>query len=156
MCSAQPAPTTTRRRVAAAAALATLLCVAAAAPRAGAAVAANSSLQCNSLAVGLMHTCVLNSAGNVLCFGKNQRGELGVGHSGNVSLANATFTPLRGDAGAAGARAISLTAASNSTVAVFADGGLIIWGQGYEGTHIAARQIPFAMLNKLVCVCVDK
>lgn len=109
---------------------------------AAAAVAVASALplaplkRCAGLSAGLMHTCVASVEGNVLCFGKNERGECGTGTGATVAPVspNASFVSLRTGGGDT-ARVVHLAAASNSTAAVFADGGLIVWGQGYEGAH---------------------
>ena len=83
------------------------------------------------ISTGNSHTCALNSSGDVLCWGKNNRGQLGDDSTSNRSYPafvverEESSTPLRGvvQLSLGGAHACALTSA----------GTVLCWGWGYYG-----------------------
>jgi len=84
-----------------------------------------------ALASGSHHTCALLKSGSVRCWGKNDHGQLGLGHTENIGDDEAV------DASAAqvelGAKAIQLAAGGDETCAVMAGGTVRCWGLNQYG-----------------------
>jgi len=51
------------------------------------------------MALGYKHTCILSESAQVLCFGQNQYGELGLGHTLSTSAMGFNMTPVEFGAG---------------------------------------------------------
>lgn len=84
-----------------------------------------------ALASGSHHTCALLKSGNVRCWGKNDHGQLGLGHTKNIGDDEAP------DANAAevalGAKASQLAAGGDETCAVIQGGTVRCWGLNQYG-----------------------
>ena len=85
------------------------------------------------IAAGGDHTCALTSQGNILCWGKNDQGQMGLGNSDVadkeapvkvVDVADST-TPLSG--------IIQISVGSEHTCALTSGGNVWCWGEGSEG-----------------------
>lgn len=85
---------------------------------------ASTSLNPASLTAGYYHTCVLNTGGQVLCWGRNSRGQLGDGTTTNRSVPSVV-------PGIVGATAIA--AGQEFTCAVVAGGAVKCWGKNSDG-----------------------
>jgi len=77
------------------------------------------------IAVGNAHVCVLLAGGSVRCWGENDQGQLGYGHTERIGddevPADAGDVPL-------GATAVQIVAGYNATCAVLSTGGFKCWG----------------------------
>lgn len=80
------------------------------------------------VAIGLTHTCVLQFDGAVRCWGRNQFGESGYGHTQLVTDPPA----MLGDVDVGGT-VVALTAGDNHTCALLDDGGVRCWGLNHRG-----------------------
>jgi cysteine-rich repeat protein len=78
--------------------------------------------------IGLTHTCALLDDGAVRCWGRNQFGEAGYGHTQIVSDAPATLGDVE-----IGGNVVALTAGENHTCALLDDGGVRCWGLNHLG-----------------------
>lgn len=78
--------------------------------------------------LSLTHTCALLADGAVRCWGRNQFGEAGYGHTQIVSDPPATL----GDVDVGGT-VIALTAGDNHTCALIEDGSVRCWGLNHRG-----------------------
>ncbi|HXI21627.1 MAG TPA: hypothetical protein VNH46_11100 [Gemmatimonadales bacterium] len=76
------------------------------------------------VAVGLNHSCLLDSGGTVRCWGNNRNGQLGTGDT----LASPTPTPVIG-----GLSFTSVSAAELHTCGLTAAGQAFCWGWGVSG-----------------------
>lgn len=79
----------------------------------------------NKIAGGEQHTCVINGAGGVLCWGKNFYGQLGNG----TTTQSDTPVPVTG----LSSGAISITAGSDFTCALMKAGTVQCWGYNVQG-----------------------
>lgn len=77
------------------------------------------------LSAGSAHTCALVSGGAVMCWGQNDRGQVGDGTSGNVRP-QATAVTL-------GQAASAVTAGASHSCALLQDGTVKCWGDNYYG-----------------------
>lgn len=78
---------------------------------------------------GTYHTCLLRAGGDVHCFGSNDGGQLGLGHTNDIGD---TESPDVGPV-ALGGPAIDVTAGSSHTCAVLLGGDVRCWGYGPKG-----------------------
>jgi len=78
--------------------------------------------------LGAGHTCALDFAGNVWCWGTNTSGENGTGDSSTVSSRN---SPARIEAFSR--QVVRLSAGYDFSCAIVVGGGLYCWGQNMEG-----------------------
>ena len=78
-----------------------------------------------AVAAGGDHTCALTAGGGVLCWGRNQNGELG---DGTTTSRNAP-TPVVG----LGSGVVAIAAGMSGTCAMLAGGGLACWGSNTSG-----------------------
>lgn len=76
------------------------------------------------VAVGRSHTCALTTAGEVYCWGGNQRGELGIGST--VNEAPPTIVPGLKDI-------VAISAGMGNTCAIERGGRLYCWGDNSSG-----------------------
>ena len=79
------------------------------------------------LASGEDHVCALSAAGEVKCWGRNHRGQLGIGSTSN-SLGPAASVAL-----GTGVKAIGIAAGAAHTCAVLDNGALKCWGENADG-----------------------
>ena len=84
--------------------------------------------QAISITAGWTYTCALIEDGSVKCWGRNQRGQLGLGASGSPSL-----TPTQITSFGSGLYAVDIDAGWAQTCAVINDGRIMCWGQGNNG-----------------------
>ena len=90
------------------------------------------------IAVGVGHSCALNSGGKVLCWGLSREGQLGDGTSGG-SYSTLLVYPVavRGSTGVQGstlADVVQISTGGTSSCALKSDGTVHCWGKGYTGT----------------------
>ena len=90
------------------------------------------------ISTGASHTCALNSSGNVLCWGFNDRGQLGDDSTSNRSYPafvvqiDGSSTPLRG--------VVQLSAGNSHTCALTSAETVLCWGWGGLGNWEAALE----------------
>lgn len=82
------------------------------------------------LAAGESHTCARLITGAVRCWGANDAGQLGLGHTESIGD-DERLEPMA--AVALGGSAIALAAGARHTCAILDDGGLVCWGEGLDG-----------------------
>jgi alpha-tubulin suppressor-like RCC1 family protein len=80
-----------------------------------------------SVAAGGLHTCALTSAGTVLCWGDNGKGQLGTGTNDDSGMP-APVSALGGDVAA-----VSAGALGDHTCALTSGGGVLCWGDNQYG-----------------------
>jgi alpha-tubulin suppressor-like RCC1 family protein len=82
------------------------------------------------LALGGSHSCALLSSGDVKCWGRNNLGQLGLGHSDNIgddeSVADAPILNI-------GEKVIDISAGFNHTCVVLESGNVKCWGENLRG-----------------------
>lgn len=83
-----------------------------------------------SVAVGGLHTCVVTGEGRVICWGRNNFGQLGYGHTSDIGDDEPAFAGGFVDLPAA---ALQLSAGVDHTCAVLVDDTTICWGRGDQG-----------------------
>ncbi|WP_146155956.1 hypothetical protein [Enhygromyxa salina] len=83
-----------------------------------------------AISAGEEHTCALLDDGSVRCWGKNDFGQLGLGHLDNIGDDEA---PADAEAVDLGGLAISISAGGDHTCAVLADYSVVCWGNGAAG-----------------------
>lgn len=81
------------------------------------------------LAAGVTHTCALTDGGAVVCFGRNDSGQIGPGAVGQEEEIR---TPLV-ITGVGEARALGAGSAAQHTCAIRADGRVVCWGKNHAG-----------------------
>lgn len=95
----------------------------------------------SQLALGREHTCVLLTTGDVLCWGRNDLGQLGQGNAldwgGQVGQVPAALEPI--DLGAA---ATAITAGGDHSCAVLTTGDVRCWGANASGQLGLASVAP--------------
>jgi alpha-tubulin suppressor-like RCC1 family protein len=89
----------------------------------------NSVIQ---VAMGNDHTCALLKNGNVRCWGKNEKGELGLGNI-NILGDNETITSVPPIKFPIGFKIKQLTAGNRHTCALSEEGKVICWGNNSSG-----------------------
>lgn len=83
-----------------------------------------------AIAAGLQHTCALVEDGSVRCWGENEKGQLGLGKTSDVGIAQ---TPNEAGALALGGIAIAIVAGGEHTCALLEDQGVVCWGWNPDG-----------------------
>ena len=83
------------------------------------------------IAVGQDHSCALLRSGNVMCWGSNARGQLGVGA---VDAIGDDEEPINGGFIDMGGRAAAIAAAGQRTCVLTSDERVRCWGQGNTGS----------------------
>jgi len=84
--------------------------------------------EASAVSAGSHHSCALKSGGRVVCWGRNEHGQLGNGLAGD-SLAPVDVAP-----GAAGSwQAVGLSGGDGFTCAVRTDGKVVCWGDNTGG-----------------------
>src|ERR1700687_2758122 len=78
-----------------------------------------------AVATGVAHSCALTSGGDVLCWGEDSDGQLGIGTFGTSSA-----VPLRTQLSSAAA---SISTRKDHTCALTTSGGAMCWGYNYYG-----------------------
>jgi alpha-tubulin suppressor-like RCC1 family protein len=87
-----------------------------------------------AITAGSFHTCVLFEGGDVLCWGNNYRGNLGIGTRVIPPFPDTTVTrPVNTTKVALPKPAVAVSAGGNSTCAVLDDGRLMCWGENWLG-----------------------
>ena len=90
------------------------------------------------VAVGVTHTCALNSQGETYCWGANTHGELGDG----TTVAHLTGGPISG-----GVLFVAITAGLNHTCGLRQSGATYCWGSNGSGRlgdgTVVQRTVPF-------------
>ena len=84
----------------------------------------------SQLAVGYYHSCALLESGSVRCWGRNDMGQLGRGHTSNIGDDE---DPNVGSAVALGGAATQITAGYYHSCALLSTGDVRCWGQGQYG-----------------------
>ncbi|HEY4188191.1 MAG TPA: DUF4215 domain-containing protein, partial [Polyangia bacterium] len=84
-----------------------------------------------ALAAGGDHTCALMADGTVRCWGRNQSGQLGLGHT--LSIGDDELPDAANATVGLGAVAVAVAAGGNVTCAVLTGGELRCWGQNNFG-----------------------
>lgn len=83
------------------------------------------TLSFSDFAVGLEHVCAIaQGTGQVVCFGKNDRGQLGTGNTTDTLVA----IPVTGISGA-----VSVAVTTTSSCALLGDGSIKCWGDNWVG-----------------------
>ncbi|MCB9091398.1 MAG: hypothetical protein H6621_09820 [Halobacteriovoraceae bacterium] len=82
------------------------------------------------LSAGLNHTCAVLESGRVLCFGANQAGQLGLGHTDNIGDDESLTSDLKIDLGEPAVRIYSGT---NYNCALLASKKVKCWGENNSG-----------------------
>lgn len=78
--------------------------------------------------VGDQHSCALMMTGNVRCWGSGEHGALGYGNTNNIG--DDEFPSSAGDVDVGG-EVVQITAGTNHTCALLANGHVRCWGEGY-------------------------
>ena len=82
------------------------------------------------MTIGKLHTCAVKTNGQVRCWGRNSRGQLGIGEPGTSHVTTPTrITGLGGDV----LRLSTGAAGANHTCAIKVDGSLVCWGDNQYG-----------------------
>lgn len=84
-----------------------------------------------ALAAGDRHTCALSGSGRVRCWGSNESGQLGLGHTQDVGDDELPFEAEEVDVGGF---ALQIAASGHNTCALREDGGLRCWGRNLSGS----------------------
>ena len=95
--------------------------------------------QATQLVAGSRHTCALLSDGSVQCWGANEHGQLGLGHThviGDDEVPDAQHAAV-----SLGVKATRLTAGGESTCAQIQDGSLRCWGRNDFGQLGTGRTV---------------
>jgi hypothetical protein len=82
------------------------------------------------LAAGLRHTCALLDSGAVRCWGRNNVGQLGYGHTDTIG--DDELPSTAGDVDVGGV-AVQIAAGGHHTCALLDSGAIRCWGRNYEG-----------------------
>ncbi|MFO0569375.1 MAG: EGF domain-containing protein [Polyangiaceae bacterium] len=92
------------------------------------------------VSVGAGHTCVLTQSGDVRCFGRNQHGQLGYGHSQNVGDDESPSAAGNVDLGG---KAVAVAAGGEHTCVLLTTGNVRCFGLGVDGQlgHGASQDI---------------
>ncbi|AUN98454.1 hypothetical protein C0V70_10125 [Bacteriovorax stolpii] len=108
------------------------------------------------ISAGANHTCVLNTNGNVRCWGLNNVGQLGQGYT--VNIGDDEEPSFIDDVNLGGSKVVSLSSGiSNHTCAVLASGKFYCWGGnsngplGYGNTvNVGDDEIPYDVKEVIV------
>ncbi|NOK10222.1 RTX toxin [Corallococcus exercitus] len=99
------------------------------------------------ITVGETHSCALMDTGKVRCWGRNQYGQLGYGHTNNIGDNEQPWQA--GDVDLGGVTATDVVAGSNHTCALLSNSKMLCWGYNLEGqlgythaTHIGDNEVP--------------
>ncbi|WP_434782004.1 RCC1 domain-containing protein [Corallococcus caeni] len=99
------------------------------------------------IAVGETHSCALMDTGKVRCWGRNQYGQLGYGHTNNIGDNEQPWQA--GDVDLGGVTATDVVAGSNHTCALLSNSKMLCWGYNLEGqlgythaSHIGDNEVP--------------
>ena len=84
---------------------------------------------------GRSHTCVIDAAQDVLCWGANSSGQLGV----PIAQVGRSSVPVRVDIGG---KAIAIAAGGAHTCAILADGKIVCWGANDRGQLGRGTLVP--------------
>ncbi|MBX3185746.1 MAG: hypothetical protein KF819_01975 [Labilithrix sp.] len=87
------------------------------------------------VAIGFLFTCILTKSGEVRCFGKNDKGQVGVGRDEDEAIP----TTLNGFDGPATSVAASM--GGDFACATTAPGSVYCWGDGSKGQFGGAKEI---------------
>ena len=79
-----------------------------------------------AIAAGLEHTCVLQANGTGRCWGGNAVGQLGIGTTGGSRLTSVAVSSALGSA-------VAISAGSQHTCALLANGSAMCWGSDSVG-----------------------
>lgn len=87
-------------------------------------------LEVKQLVAGGFHTCALLISGDVKCWGRNNFGQLGLGHTNNIGDDElvSSIAPIN-----LGAKAIELSAGFQHTCAILENGSVKCWGENLRG-----------------------
>ncbi len=85
------------------------------------------------IAVGNSHVCARLSSGQVKCWGKNNMGQLGLGHSNNVGNSGGMGPSLNSVNLGSGRTAVQIAAGGSHTCAVLDDDTVKCWGDNSSG-----------------------
>jgi cysteine-rich repeat protein len=83
-----------------------------------------------ALAAGNDHTCALLDDGSVRCWGENERGQLGLGHTDDVGIGD---TPAQAGPLALGGSAAAIVAGGEHSCALLEDHSVVCWGYNMDG-----------------------
>lgn len=86
----------------------------------------------SKISAGTDHTCALGNSGSVYCWGRNDVGQLGYGHTDDLGDDGGEFPETSGPVDLDGT-AVDVAASVSSTCAVFEDGSVTCWGAGSAG-----------------------
>lgn len=105
------------------------------------------------LAAGGEHTCALMTTGKVRCWGRNNHGQLGYGHTNDVGDDEQPYTYGDVDLGA-NVTVRDITAGESHTCALLTNGSVRCWGRNSEGqlgtgstTPIGDNEVPASVAN---------
>jgi len=106
-------------------------------------IAVTGQIGLNRIAGGDSHTCVVNAAGGVLCWGSNGTGELGNG----ANTESDSPVPVKG----LSSGVVAVGAGQHFSCALTKAGGVMCWGQSGSGdlgnNTMNDSNIPVAVLN---------
>ncbi len=126
------------------------------------------------LSVGHSHNCVLLESGDVVCWGRNQQGQIGNASTSNVGDDETPASVGPVDVG--GGTVVRVVAGSQVTCVLFDDGAVKCWGLGFNGAlgygnldsigddelpsavgnvDVGAPAVDLALGGSLTCVVTD-
>jgi alpha-tubulin suppressor-like RCC1 family protein len=112
-----------------------------------------SSHVVTKVACGLYHTVAITSGGEVYSFGKNDYGQLGLGHARNMKIPTLTKT----SAGESDEKIVAVSCGYYHTVTISEKGRLITWGRndygqlgiGSKDHKNTAQYVPLPLSSKI-------